>query len=196
MHIYGVIHIKIVEHKTHLNAPSLSLATAALPPSLSASLPPCRKLFKHKSKRCNFHCSPNTFSIDYYELILWNLKFQLIFWLHWNVFLLSYKGRGRERENDRQLVTCQLSNCQLILFYFNPSHIGQQHNTAYFVKVAFGNLQSLLQLGRAAIRNSQTRTLLSSPSNLQCNCNCNSETPMRNRNFNSHSPLAATFQCG
>lgn len=72
-------------------------------------------------------------------------------------------------ENDRQLVTCQLSNCQLILFYFNPfpspssSHIGQQHNTAYFVKVAFGNLQSLLQLGRAAIRNSQTRTLLSPP---------------------------------
>lgn len=69
-------------------------------------------------------------------------------------------------ENDRQLVTCQLSNCQLILFYFNPSpcpsssHIGQQHNTAYFVKVAFGNLQSLLQLGRAAIRNSQTRSPL------------------------------------
>lgn len=72
--------------------------------------------------------------------------------------------KGGERENDRQLVTCQLSNCHLILFYFNPfpspssSHIGQQHNTAYFVKVAFGNLQSLLQLGRAAIRNSQTRT--------------------------------------
>lgn len=181
MHIYGVIHIKIVEHKTHLNAPSLSLAPADLSHSLSASLPLCRKLFKHKSKRCNFHCSPNTFSIDYYELILWNLKFQLIFWLHWNLFLLSYKGRGREMENDRQLVTCQLSNCQLILFYFNPSpcpsssHIGQQHNTAYFVKVAFGNLQSLLQLGRAAIRNSQTRSPLPSLSpsrfNLQCNCN-------------------------
>lgn len=83
MHIYGVIHIKIAEHKTHLNAHSL--ACSSIPSqSLSLSLlPACCKLLKHKSNRwqrnCNFHFSPNTFTIDYYELILWNLKFQLIF---------------------------------------------------------------------------------------------------------------------
>jgi len=39
------------------------------------------------------------------------------------------------------------------------SPVGQLHNTAYFVKVAFGNLQSLLQLGRCAIRNTATLSL-------------------------------------
>lgn len=38
MHIYGVIHIKIAEHKTHLNAAELA-RTRSLSLALSLSLP-------------------------------------------------------------------------------------------------------------------------------------------------------------